>query len=216
MENEGPGLRDFWDDVYRSKAPDAVSWYAPRLERSLAWIEGCGLPPDAHLVDVGGGASTLVDDLLERGFTRISVADIAAQALEHTRARLGADAARVDWVIGDATTPLFDAESVDLWHDRAVFHFLTDPARRAAYVAALLHALRPGGFALLSTFGPDGPERCSGLPVARYAAADIAAVLGARFELIDQAEELHQTPWGAPQAFTCTLFRLRLPSGDAP
>lgn len=199
--------REHWDEVYRSKSPDSVSWYRPRLDQSLAWIDGRRLDHRAHVVDVGGGASTLADDLLARGFERVSVADISAEALAHTRARL-ADAARsVQWVVGDATTALFDEGSVDLWHDRAVFHFLTEPARRDAYIGALRRAVRPGGFVLMATFGPNGPERCSGLPVRRYASSDIAAALGAGFALVAQADEEHTTPWGATQAFAYALCR---------
>lgn len=200
-------VREHWDEVYRDKSPDSVSWYRPRLEQSLVWIDGCGLDPRAHVVDIGGGASTLVDDLLARGFERISVADISAEALTHSRARLGEAARRVQWVVGDATTSLFDEASVDLWHDRAVFHFLTEPARRDAYVEGLRRALRPGGFVIIATFGPNRPERCSGLPVTRYASSDIAAALGAGFELVDQADEAHTTPAGASQGFAYALCR---------
>lgn len=199
--------RKHWDEVYRSKSPDSVSWYLPRLERSLAWIDGCDLDPRAHVVDVGGGASTLVDDLMARGFERVSAADISAEALAHSRARLGEAARSVQWVVGDATTPLFDEDSVDLWHDRAVFHFLTEPARRDAYIESLRRSVRPGGFAIIATFGPNGPDRCSGLPVTRYASNDIAAALGPDFELVDQADEEHTTPWGASQAFAYALCR---------
>ena len=199
--------RDHWDEVYRSKSPESLSWYRPRLERSLSWIDGCGLDPRAHVVDVGGGASTLVDDLLARGFERVSVADISEEALARSRARLGGAAHDVRWVVGDATTPLFDEDDVDLWHDRAVFHFLTDAARRDAYVEALRRCLRPGGFAIIATFGPNGPDHCSGLPVSRYTASDIAAALGPGFELVAQADEEHTTPWGASQAFAYALCR---------
>lgn len=199
--------RDHWDKVYTTRTPDAVSWYRPRLDHSLAWIDRCALPTRAHIVDVGGGASTLVDDLLARGFSRLSVADISAHALEHTRVRLGDAGLPVRWVVGDVTTPLFDEASVDLWHDRAVFHFLTDPAAREAYAAEARRAIRPGGLAIVATFGPNGPERCSGLPVQRYAAHEIAAALGAGFELVDAADEEHTTPWGAPQAFAYALCR---------
>jgi SAM-dependent methyltransferase len=202
--------REHWDEVYRSKPPNAVSWYRPHLERSLAWIDGCGLARDAQIVDVGGGASTLVDDLLARGFERICVADISTEALAHARARLGAAADAVRWVVGDVTTTLLEDASVDLWHDRAVFHFLTEDASRAAYITALTRCLRPGGFALLATFGPDGPERCSGLPVRRHSAADLAAALGPSFELVAYADEVHETPWGAPQSFAYALCRRRL------
>jgi hypothetical protein len=151
--------REHWDEVYRSKSPDSVSWYRPRLERFLAWIDGCGLDPRAHVVDVGGGASTLVDDLLARGFECISVADISAEAL------------------------------------------------RDAYIQSLRRSVRPGGFAIIATFGPNGPERCSGLSVTRHASSGIGAALGAGFELVEQADEEHTTPWGASQAFAYALCR---------
>lgn len=199
--------REHWDDVYRSKSPDSVSWYRPRLEQSLTWIDACGLDPRAHVVDIGGGASTLVDDLLVRGFERVSVADISAEALAQSQARLGDAARSVRWVVGDATTLLFDDDSVDLWHDRAVFHFLSEPSRRDAYIEALRRCVRPGGFAIIATFGPNGPERCSGLPVTRYASSEIAAALGSGFELVDQADEEHTTPAGASQAFAYALCR---------
>lgn len=199
--------REHWDEVYRSKSPDSVSWYRPRLEQSLAWIDRCGLDRRAHVVDVGGGASTLVDDLLARGFERISVADISAEALAHIRARLGDAAPSVQWVVGDATTSLFDEDSVHLWHDRAVFHFLTEPARRDAYIEELRRAVRPGGLVIIATFGPNGPEHCSGLPVRRYTSSEIAAALGPGFELVEQADEEHTTPSGAAQAFAYALCR---------
>jgi SAM-dependent methyltransferase len=203
--------REYWDEVYRSKSPDSVSWYRPHLERSLAWIDRCGLDPRAHVVDVGGGASTLVDDLLARGFERISVADLSAEALAHTRSRLGDTARSVQWIVGDATTSLFDEGSVDLWHDRAVFHFLTEPVRRDAYIEALRRSIRPGGFAIIATFGPNGPARCSRLPVTRYATSDIAAALGVGFELVEQADEAHTTPSGMVQHFAYALCQRSAP-----
>lgn len=200
---------EHWDDVYRRRSPDAVSWYAPRLERSLALIDRCALASQAHIVDVGGGASTLVDDLLARGFQDLTVADLSKEALAHSRSRLGAAASAVRWIVGDATTPLFAPDSVDLWHDRAVFHFLTEAAQREAYVAALRGALRPGGFAIIATFGPNGPERCSGLPVTRYAAKEIVAALGGDFVLLEEADEVHSTPSSASQAFAYALCQKR-------
>lgn len=199
--------REHWDAVYENKAPDAVSWYRPRLEQSLAWIDRCGLAPTAHIVDVGGGASTLVDDLLARGFERVTVADLAARALEQSRARLGNAWRRVQWVVADVTTPLFDDGSVDLWHDRAVFHFLSDDEQRGAYVEQVRRSVRPGGHAIIATFGPGGPARCSGLPVVRYASAEIAAALGPGFELEDAADEIHVTPSGGSQSFAYALCR---------
>ncbi len=135
------------------------------------------------------------------------MADLSAEALAHSQARLGEAARSVQWVVGDATTPLFDEGSVDLWHDRAVFNFLTEPARRDAYIEALRRSVRSGGFAIIATFGPNGPERCSGLPVTRYASSDIAAALGPGFELVEQADEEHTTPWGAAPAFAYALCR---------
>ena len=207
--------REHWDAVYRARSPDAVSWYRPRLERSLEWIERCAADRDSRIVDVGGGASTLVDDLLEREYSHVCVVDISSEALSRSRARLGAAAASVEWVVGDVTSPILDDSSVDVWHDRAVFHFLTDPILRDAYVAALHRAVRPGGFVVIATFGPNGPGRCSGLPVQRYASSEIADALGAGFELVDRADEQHVTPTGATQAFAYSLCRRRT-EGEPP
>lgn len=204
--------REHWENVYSQKSPDAVSWFRPRLDRSLALIAQAGLAPNSHIADIGGGASTLVDDLLALGTAKVSVADLSASALEHSKRRLGDDADKVTWVVGDATTRLFEDASVDLWHDRAVFHFLTGPEQRAAYLDHMARALRPsahGAHVLLATFGPDGPERCSGLPVVRYSAAALAETLGPAFELVTEEAELHTTPWGSNQAFTYALFRRR-------
>ena len=196
-----------WESVYGSKAPDTVSWYRPHLERSTAWIDACRLASDARIVDVGGGASTLVDDLLARGFVDVTVVDLSAAALAIAQSRLGAAADTVRWVAGDATAQLFEPKSIDFWHDRAVFHFLVDPGRRDGYLASMRGSVRPGGFAMISTFAPNGPERCSGLPVARYAPSAIAEAAGASFTMVDQAEEIHTTPGGATQAFASVLLR---------
>lgn len=209
--------RDHWDTVYATKSPLAVSWYTPRLERSLALIEramqalregpGNLAPATAQLADIGGGASTLVDDLLASGYRRVVVADLSERALEHSQRRLGPLAEEVQWVVGDATTRLLPDHSVDLWHDRAVFHFLTAPEQRAAYLEHLGRALRPGAFVILATFGMNGPERCSGLPVVRYSAAGLAETLGRDYELVADESEAHTTPGGSTQAFTYTLFQ---------
>ncbi|MBK7076980.1 MAG: class I SAM-dependent methyltransferase [Myxococcales bacterium] len=196
-----------WEQVYRSKRADEVSWYRPHLERSLAFIRAQQLPGDARIVDIGGGASTLVDDLLADGFRNLAVVDLAEAALAVARERLGPRAAEVDWIAGDVTTPLFADASVDFWHDRAVFHFLTDPAARAAYLAQVYRSVKPGGHVLVATFGLDGPERCSGLPVARYDAAGIHAVFGDAFVKVDEASEVHATPWGSSQAFVYCFCR---------
>lgn len=201
--------RDHWNDVYASKKPNAVSWHRPHLEHSLAWVDDLPLTKAAHIVDVGGGASTFVDDLLSRGFQSVSVADLSGHALEHAKQRLGRLAGQVEWVVGDVTAPLFAEESLDLWHDRAVFHFLTSASEQQAYQAQVSRCVRPGGFVILATFAPDGPERCSGLTVARYSPQELAEKMGPGFELLQQAGEVHTTPSGTPQAFAYALLRRR-------
>ena len=201
-----------WQQVYTQKSTEQVSWYRPHLDRSLALIAAAGLHPAARIVDVGAGASTLVDDLLDRGFTDIAVVDVASAALEAAQARLGARALGVRWIAGDITTPLLEDSSVDLWHDRAVLHFLTDPAERSAYLSQLQRCVRPGGHVLLATFAPDGPERCSDLPVVRYTSAELAALLGPDFETIAESREVHRTPRGSSQAFSYALCQRRPPS----
>lgn len=196
-----------WESVYTRKAADQVSWFRPHLDRSLDFLATAGLASDARIVDVGGGASTLVDDLLDRGFSDLAVVDLSDAAMRVSRARLGARAAGVRWIVGDATTPLFPDASVDFWHDRAVFHFLTDPALRAAYIAEVRRVVRPGGRVLVATFSPDGPASCSGLPVERYDAATLHATFGAPFVKIGEAAERHQTPWGSEQAFAYCYCR---------
>lgn len=196
-----------WQTVYEQKSSDDVSWYRPHLEQSLAFIRRSSLGPKSRVVDVGGGASTLVDDLLNEGFRNLAVVDLADAALRGARDRLGERGEGIDWIVGDATTPLLDDESVDFWHDRAVFHFLTDAQARDAYVNQVERSVKPGGYVLIATFALDGPEKCSGLPVARYDAEGIHRVLGARFEKLGQAEEEHETPGGGQQSFTYCFCR---------
>lgn len=196
-----------WQAVYGRKAPDEVSWYQPHLEKSLSFIRAAGLGTDARIVDVGGGASTLVDDLLDSGYRNLAVIDLADAALQAARNRLGERARWVDWVVGDVTTPLLPERSVDFWHDRAVFHFLTDGAARAAYLDQVVRCVKPGGSVLVATFALDGPERCSGLPVARYDADGIHAVFGDAFDKIGDAAETHETPWGSTQSFVYCFCR---------
>lgn len=200
--------RDHWQGVYERKRPEELSWYAPHLETSLAFVRDSGLPRAARIVDVGGGASTFVDDLLGAGYTNVAVVDLAAAALAAARRRLGEPrASAVDWIVGDVTAPVVPPASVAFWHDRAVFHFLVDEAARAAYLGEVVRAVEPGGRVLVATFGPDGPERCSGLPVARYDAPSIHAVFGERFEKLGQATESHATPWGSVQSFVYCFCR---------
>lgn len=200
---------EHWEQVYRQKSATDVSWYRDHLDRSLALIRSCALSPTASILDVGGGASTLVDDLLHEGHTRLTVIDLAPSALEQARLRLGDRANVVTWIAGDATAPLVDADSVTLWHDRAVFHFLTEEADRNAYVAQVRRCVRSGGYVLIGTFAPDGPERCSGLPVARYTPAELVGIFAAEFEGVIEDREVHQTPWKSEQAFSYALCRRR-------
>lgn len=200
--------KSHWERLYSSKAPDALSWTAPHLDDSLAYIGRTGAVPDAAIVDVGGGEATLVDDLLDAGFRRLTVLDISETALAVCRARLGERAAGVTWLAADVLSHAFEPRSVDLWHDRAVFHFLTDERERERYVAQVLRALKPGGHAIVGAFGPQGPLQCSGLPVARYSSDALHDAFGARFALLDHRTTLHTTPWGATQQFVYCYCRL--------
>ena len=197
--------REHWEKVYQTKNETDVSWYQPHLQRSLGLILGTGIGLDARIVDIGGGASTLVDDLLDRGFRRVTVVDIAQAPLDTAKTRLGERATRVTWQVGDVTTLSFPRDSFDLWHDRAVFHFLTSDVDRRAYLERVCCAVRKGGYVVLATFGPGGPEKCSGLPVVRYSASELHAAFGAAFRLVDHLVERHHTPWGAEQEFVYCL-----------
>lgn len=200
--------REHWEQIYGTKAPDQVSWYSPHLETSLALIERASPSKMAAILDLGGGASTLADDLLARGYENLTVLDISNAAIDTTRKRLGRDANRVDWRVGDITQIALQPAQFDLWHDRAVFHFLTDPATRAAYACQMIHTLKSGGHAIISTFGPDGPTRCSGLDVVRYDAASLHHAIGPRFQLLESFTQQHRTPFGTTQQFLYSLFRL--------
>ena len=201
--------KSHWEGVYRQKSANEVSWFQPHLKQSLLLISEAELPTTAAIVDVGGGAATLVDDLLAQGFTDITVIDLATSALVQSQERLGDRAKSVRWLAGDATTELLATESVDLWHDRAVFHFLTNDAHRIAYVEQVRRCVRPGKFVVLSTFAPDGPERCSGLHVARYSPDELADTLGPAFVKLAEAREHHTSPSGAVQSFSYVLCRRR-------
>ena len=196
-----------WETVYGTKAPDKVSWYAPHLRVSLDYVCRAAPCKDAAIIDVGAGESTLVDDLLQKGYGKVTALDISATALEVTRDRLGPLGSRVTWLAANVLDANLPAGAFDVWHDRAVFHFLTDDTQRKRYVAQVLHALKPGGFAIVGTFGPQGPDQCSGLPVARYAPDELHGRFGAPFQLIDSSIDLHTTPWGAPQQFVYCFCR---------
>jgi trans-aconitate methyltransferase len=192
--------RSHWQDVYEHRSPEQVSWYQREPGMSVELIRRAGA---TKVVDVGGGASVLVDRLLDLGL-EVTVLDVAEAALERSRARLGERAADVTWVVADVTEWRPEAR-FDLWHDRAVFHFLTEAGDRAGYRGALVSALAPGGHAVIATFAPDGPERCSGLPVVRWSAEGLAAELG--LELVAREREAHVTPGGSVQPFTWALLR---------
>lgn len=198
-----------WETVYQRKAPENVSWFRPHLEQSLAFVQSAALTLDAPIIDVGGGASTFVDDLLARGFTNLTVLDISATALESAKTRLGAQASKVTWLIADITQAQLPAHHFAFWHDRAVFHFLSAREQRQSYVQAAHQALRPGAPIVVGTFGLEGPEQCSGLGVTRYSADGIHAEFGTAFEKIDSVTETHVTPWGSPQQFVYCLCKTR-------
>ena len=195
-----------WEGVHESKEPDQASWWQTEPTRSLRLIEASGVTHDDPIIDVGSGASTLVDHLLTSGYHDITVLDLSGAALKRARDRLGEQAQHIRFVEADLTTWSTQDEYA-LWHDRAAFHFLTDPNDRAAYRATLAGALRPGGQAIISTFGLDGPERCSGLDVERYSAASLSTELGEGFELLESVNDIHRTPWGAEQTFLVCRFR---------
>jgi 2-polyprenyl-3-methyl-5-hydroxy-6-metoxy-1,4-benzoquinol methylase len=191
-----------WEKVYRTKLPTEVSWYRPHLDVSLQLIEEAAPARDAHIIDVGGGESTLVDDLLNRGYQNLSVLDVSATALAVAKERLGNKATRVSWLCGDVTTFAFPWQKYDVWHDRAVFHFLTKVDDRVAYVRQVAHAVSPGGHVIVATFGPEGPTQCSGLDVVRYDPNALHGEFGPNFQLVKHLTELHQTPAGSNQQFT--------------
>jgi len=196
-----------WQTVYQTKAANAVSWYRPHLDVSLELLELAGLSVQSRLIDIGGGASTLVDDLLGRGTQGITVLDISPAALAIAEARLGERAREVNWLVGDVLDVALPAGGFDVWHDRAVLHFLTDPADAAIYVRQAARAVKTGGHAVIGGFAPDGPERCSGLPVARRSAEDIARILAPQFSLRETHAERHVTPAGAVQSFAYALLK---------
>ena len=200
--------KEHWDSVYRTRGSEQVSWYQPHLDRSLAFLEATGLGRDARVIDVGGGASTFVDDLLDRGYTNVTVLDLSAAALDLAKGRLGSRASQVKWICADVTDPQLPSEAYDFWHDRAVFHFLREPAARARYVSAVRRMLKPGGHIVVATFGPHGPEKCSGLDVMHFTPEALHAEFGPEFARLSDAVEMHTTPWGSEQEFVYCYCRL--------
>ena len=195
-----------WQNVYQTKGERDVSWFQEVPTISLDLIRATGVGPDAPIIDIGGGASRLVDALVSEGFRSISVLDVSDKALATSRERLGPRAKNVTWIVADVTAWHPD-KTYDVWHDRAAFHFLTEPADRAAYAECARKAVRPGGHIIIGTFAPDGPERCSGLPVLRHDATSIGEVLGPSFKLIESRRHDHQTPGGSMQRFQFSRFQ---------
>ncbi|NNM69649.1 MAG: class I SAM-dependent methyltransferase [Gallionella sp.] len=199
--------KQHWEQVYNTKAPDSVSWFQEHADQSLRLIHNTGLGKEAAIIDVGGGASRLVDDLALEGYTDLTVLDLSAAALAVARQRLGKHADAVHWMEGDITRAELPKYRFDVWHDRAVFHFLTDPADRRAYVERVRHAVRPGGHVIVATFAEDGPEKCSGLPVMKYQPETLHAEFGDAFLLIEHEQETHHTPSGTIQQFVYCYCR---------
>lgn len=193
--------KEHWEQVYASRAANAVSWYQAHADRSLGLIRTTGVSRNASIIDVGGGASTLAEDLLAEGYTDLTVLDISAAAIATAKARLGERALEVRWIEADITTINLPRHCIDVWHDRAVFHFLTGSEDRMTYICAILHAVRPGGHVIIATFAEDGPKKCSGLPVVRYSPEALHAELGGAFTLLRCEREGHITPAGAVQRF---------------
>jgi SAM-dependent methyltransferase len=195
-----------WQKVYTGKSPEEQSWHQPRPDLSLEWADKVIDETPARLVDVGGGASAFVDHLLARGGVDVTVIDIAKPALDAAKERLGEQAEQVDWRVADLTEPIDFDQPFDIWHDRAVFHFLTGEDDRRTYLNNLDRNLVADGHAIIATFAPEGPEECSGLPVRRYSGQSLAETLGDSWQLVESRQELHATPWGGEQAFVYTLF----------
>jgi len=199
--------RKHWEEIYSTKPTEKLGWYEPDLQTSLTWINDLELLRDAEIIDIGGGASTLVDDLLGKGFKSITVLDISKSSLSSVKARLGEKAESVTWLEGDITAIDLPEKCYELWHDRAVFHFLTEPERRQQYREHLLNALRPGGHVIISTFALEAPPKCSVLPVHRYSHEQLGSTLGEEFELEKYDKEQHITLGGVEQMYLYCQFR---------
>jgi ubiquinone/menaquinone biosynthesis C-methylase UbiE len=196
-----------WETVYTTKSADEVSWFQEHSRVSLDLIKRTGVTKQGGIIDVGGGASTLVDDLLAEDFRNLTVLDISATALHIAQERLGNQAAKVTWLEADITRVALPPSSFDVWHDRAVFHFLTRPEDRERYREGVQVAVKPGGHVIVATFGREGPQRCSGLDVVRYSPEGLHEEFGPSFELVEHTEEVHHTPFGTEQQFVYCYCR---------
>ncbi|HEX9628135.1 MAG TPA: class I SAM-dependent methyltransferase [Acidiferrobacterales bacterium] len=201
--------KSHWQKIYTRKPATDVSWYRAHLDNSLTLIRATGVNGDEAIIDVGCGASTLVDDLLDAGYRNLSVLDVSSSALACARERLGGRAARVDWREADIARATLPRHRYSVWHDRAVFHFLTREEDRARYVGTVRHAVKPGGHVIVATFGPDGPVRCSGLDIVRYDPDSLHSEFGPSFELVEHLVETHVTPVGNSQQFVYCYCRVR-------
>jgi 2-polyprenyl-3-methyl-5-hydroxy-6-metoxy-1,4-benzoquinol methylase len=201
-----PERQAHWENVYQNKGERDVSWFQARPHISVDLVRATGVDVSASIIDIGGGASRLVDALIDEGFEKVTVLDLSEKALATSKARLGARGAKVQWVVADVTT-WEPSQNYDVWHDRAALHFLTDLKDRAAYVERVIRAVRPGGQVIIGTFAPEGPERCSGLPVIRHDAGSLEELLGPAFVLAESRRHNHQTPGGATQKFQFSRFR---------
>jgi SAM-dependent methyltransferase len=200
--------KSHWEAVYKNKAPDEVSWFRPHSEKSVQLIEDAVPDRRSAIIDVGGGESTLADDLLMLGYRDISVLDVSLVAIRAVQQRLGAEADTIKWLIGDLTQVDLPEHRYDVWHDRAVFHFLTEPNQRERYVQQALRSLRSNGHLIIGVFGPDGPQQCSSLKVERHDIKLLCDRLGPRFTLVGASTEDHLTPGGQSQQFLYAHFRL--------
>lgn len=201
--------KQHWENVYTTKTTDSVSWFQQHAETSFRLVQETCVEKNASIIDIGGGASTLVDDLLSTGYSNLSVLDLSSAALEVAKARIGSASENVKWLVDDITEVVFAEHAFDVWHDRAVFHFLTEPADRKSYVKTVLRSVVPKGHVIISTFAQDGPTKCSGLPVRRYSAEELQSEFGENFILKSQFNEAHQTPFGTEQKFIYCLFEKR-------
>jgi 2-polyprenyl-3-methyl-5-hydroxy-6-metoxy-1,4-benzoquinol methylase len=190
-----------WEEIYATKAPTEVSWFSPHLEASLSLIRRVSPRLSSSIIDVGGGESTLVDDLIAMGYQNVTVLDIAQTAIDAAKERLGFAGHQVKWLAADIARVTLPPRSYDVWHDRAVFHFLTHSDQRRAYVRQVASAVKTGGHVIVATFGPEGPQKCSGLNVRRYNADSLHDEFGARFRLVESSKEIHRTPFGTAQQF---------------
>ena len=202
-------LQDHWEHIYQTKAPVETSWFEPHLQTSLHWISEAAPDRSASIIDVGGGESTLSDDLLAMHYRSLTVLDIAKAAITKSRNLLGAAAEKINWLVGNVIEVALPPRAYDVWHDRAVFHFLTEPDRRSAYVRQLSSSLKTGGHVVIATFGPQGPEKCSGLVTMRYNADSLQRELGQDFRLVRSSVVEHHTPFGTAQQFLYCQFTLR-------